>query len=373
MSLLPTATKHGDGQQLCQEPNWYTDRGKVVQHGPAYQQPGEGWEQKKCTVCEMLDDERRAAQALHRAAFSTSMTTAFDEVRALQKSGSDMYDQKITAKEIAEKANEEVKDGESNSTVSVDDKNDDKADKTSQESQQNQAKPALSYIAMIAKAILNSPAGRLSLGSIYKFITDNFPYYRNCGTGWRNSVRHNLSLNECFVKAGRCEDGKGNYWAIHPIYLRDFARGDFRQRRRSRRRGRKKELDIGYVYPPMVMYNRLPTAVPMQSPYAEYARDYPMHMPYLTPQYTVYQPDYATQPIYGDKFFPPPPERPQTHIPTDKLMESAFRRPVSMMPTFAPHIPSSVAIPPPINSTLKRWPSGPSLHDHVLHQRLLKQ
>jgi hypothetical protein len=33
-------------------------------------------------------------------------------------------------------------------------------------------------------------------------------------------VRHNLSLNECFIKAGRCESGKGNYWAIHVSALR---------------------------------------------------------------------------------------------------------------------------------------------------------
>lgn len=109
-------------------------------------------------------------------------------------------------------------------------------------------KPSMSYIALIAKAILESQHKRLSLGSIYMWIEKNYPYYLNKGQGWRNSVRHNLSLNDCFIKAGRCEDGKGNYWAIHPANIQDFMRGDFRQRRRSRRRGRKKDCDLGMYH-----------------------------------------------------------------------------------------------------------------------------
>lgn len=35
-------------------------------------------------------------------------------------------------------------------------------------------------------------------------------------------MRHNLSLNQCFAKAGRAENGKGNYWTIHPSNLEDF-------------------------------------------------------------------------------------------------------------------------------------------------------
>ncbi|XP_010002619.1 PREDICTED: fork head domain-containing protein FD5-like [Chaetura pelagica] len=104
-------------------------------------------------------------------------------------------------------------------------------------------KPPLSYIALIAKAILSSPTNKLNLAAIYKYIEDNFPFYRNKGRGWRNSVRHNLSLNDCFIKVGRCEDGKGNYWSIHPSNFNDFVHGDFRQHRRSRRRGRQKELE----------------------------------------------------------------------------------------------------------------------------------
>lgn len=104
--------------------------------------------------------------------------------------------------------------------------------------QDSDMKPTHSYIALIAMAILSSSGKKMILGDIYEYISDNFPYYRNKDKSWRNSIRHNLSLNECFIKAGRSENGKGNYWAIHPANLEDFANGDFR-RRRARRRVRK--------------------------------------------------------------------------------------------------------------------------------------
>uniref|UniRef100_A0A8C6ZNN7 Fork-head domain-containing protein n=1 Tax=Nothoprocta perdicaria TaxID=30464 RepID=A0A8C6ZNN7_NOTPE len=98
-------------------------------------------------------------------------------------------------------------------------------------------KPSQSYIALISTAILSSPEKKLLLSDIYQWIMDHYPYFKN-KKSWRNSVRHNLSLNECFVKAGRSDNGKGHFWAIHPANLEDFAKGDY-HRRRARRRIRR--------------------------------------------------------------------------------------------------------------------------------------
>ncbi|GAB1598888.1 hypothetical protein Ahia01_000166000 [Argonauta hians] len=96
-------------------------------------------------------------------------------------------------------------------------------------------KPSHSYIGLIAMAILNSKEKKLVLSDIYQWILDNYPYFRTRGPGWRNSIRHNLSLNDCFIKAGRSANGKGHYWAIHPANIEDFNKGDFRRRRAQRR------------------------------------------------------------------------------------------------------------------------------------------
>ncbi|XP_074650267.1 uncharacterized protein LOC141905326 [Tubulanus polymorphus] len=96
-------------------------------------------------------------------------------------------------------------------------------------------KPSHSYIGLIAMAILSHKENKLVLSDIYQWILDNYAYFRARGPGWRNSIRHNLSLNDCFIKAGRSANGKGHYWAIHPANIEDFKKGDFRRRRAQRR------------------------------------------------------------------------------------------------------------------------------------------
>ena len=102
-----------------------------------------------------------------------------------------------------------------------------------------------SYTAIIAQAILSSADKKLPLGCIYEYIAETFPEFLKKGQGWRNCVRHNLSLSECFIKAGRARNGRGNYWGIHPRYIKNFSKGDFRKRRASHR-PRNRELSLGY-------------------------------------------------------------------------------------------------------------------------------
>ncbi|CBY10121.1 unnamed protein product [Oikopleura dioica] len=107
---------------------------------------------------------------------------------------------------------------------------------------QNQAelfklvRPPYSYSALIAMSIQNAPDKRLTLAQIYQYVADNFPFYKRSKAGWQNSIRHNLSLNDCFRKVPRDENdpGKGNYWQLDNNCEKMFDNGNFRRRRKRR-------------------------------------------------------------------------------------------------------------------------------------------
>jgi len=112
-------------------------------------------------------------------------------------------------------------------------------------------RPPYSYIALIAMAITSAPDGRMTLAEIYRYISERFPYFRlnadPAGRGgcearrWQNSIRHNLSLNDCFVRVDRSTgtdkktsrtDGKGGYWTLHPLCHDMFVDGSLQRRAR---------------------------------------------------------------------------------------------------------------------------------------------
>ncbi|XP_039457439.1 forkhead box protein M1-like isoform X2 [Oreochromis aureus] len=77
-------------------------------------------------------------------------------------------------------------------------------------------RPPYSYMAMIQFAINSRKNRRMTLNEIYLWIEDNFPYYRDVGKlSWKNSIRHNLSLHDLFIRE-TSPDGKMSFWTIRP-------------------------------------------------------------------------------------------------------------------------------------------------------------
>ncbi|XP_034546004.1 forkhead box protein N2 [Notolabrus celidotus] len=83
------------------------------------------------------------------------------------------------------------------------------------------SKPPYSFSSLIFMAIEDSPDKRLPVKDIYDWIVNNFPFYRTASGGWRNSVRHNLSLSKSFRRIHRDKSqsvGKGSLWCVCPEY-----------------------------------------------------------------------------------------------------------------------------------------------------------
>nr|QOI08485.1 FoxO [Haliotis discus hannai] len=79
----------------------------------------------------------------------------------------------------------------------------------------------LSYADLITKAIQSSPEKRLTLSQIYDWMVQNVPYFKDKGdstssAGWKNSIRHNLSLHSRFMRIQNEGTGKSSWWVINP-------------------------------------------------------------------------------------------------------------------------------------------------------------
>ncbi|XP_036046625.1 forkhead box protein O1 [Onychomys torridus] len=79
----------------------------------------------------------------------------------------------------------------------------------------------LSYADLITKAIESSAEKRLTLSQIYEWMVKSVPYFKdkgdsNSSAGWKNSIRHNLSLHSKFIRVQNEGTGKSSWWMLNP-------------------------------------------------------------------------------------------------------------------------------------------------------------
>ncbi|KAK2579112.1 hypothetical protein KPH14_001283 [Odynerus spinipes] len=104
------------------------------------------------------------------------------------------------------------------------------------------AKPPFSYATIICLA-MRANNNKVSLSNIYAWIRENFLFYKYADPAWQNSIRHNLSLNKCFVKLPRSKDepGKGGFWKLDLERMEEGKRTRRRASTTQRNRGSRKQ------------------------------------------------------------------------------------------------------------------------------------
>jgi hypothetical protein len=82
-------------------------------------------------------------------------------------------------------------------------------------------KPCKPYCKIIAYGIAKCASRMMSLNDIYAFFAQHFAGFKtsDATTGWKNTIRHNLSHQKYFVKSSVSspEPGKGVMWMFDPV------------------------------------------------------------------------------------------------------------------------------------------------------------
>ena len=78
-----------------------------------------------------------------------------------------------------------------------------------------------SYAELISLAITSAPGQRMTLNMIYEWLINNLQFFAERrdmekSAGWKNSIRHNLSLHQKFKKIPNETSGKSSWWVINP-------------------------------------------------------------------------------------------------------------------------------------------------------------
>ncbi|GLG98489.1 Fork head domain transcription factor slp1 [Gryllus bimaculatus] len=78
-------------------------------------------------------------------------------------------------------------------------------------------KPPFTYTELIEQALREK--GELTVSGIYCWISEHFPFYKADDDRWKNSVRHNLSINPHFRKGSKASQGAGHLWRVANLEL----------------------------------------------------------------------------------------------------------------------------------------------------------
>ncbi|XP_026047786.1 forkhead box protein N1 isoform X1 [Astatotilapia calliptera] len=203
-------------------------------------------------------------------------------------------------------------------------------------------KPIYSYSILIFMALKNSKTGSLPVSEIYSFMTEHFPYFKTAPDGWKNSVRHNLSLNKCFEKVENKNGStsrKGCLWALNPAKVEKMQEELHKWRRKDPvtiRRSMAKPEDLDRLLgerperlrsvPPNPKSGTLTRATPVYNPSAftcTPAELRPACQPicqslyaHLQPQQPFYLPPAVTHPSNSFALFSPCGQQPAAGIPS---------------------------------------------------------
>ncbi|XP_076810054.1 uncharacterized protein LOC143452816 [Clavelina lepadiformis] len=226
---------------------------------------------------------------------------------------------------------------------------------------QRRPKPPFSYIALIAMAIKDSPTGKLTLAEINDYLMKKFPFFRGPYTGWRNSVRHNLSLNECFRKILRDPSrpwGKDNYWTINPNSEYTFADGVFRRRRKrlARKYSHMSSHGVMTLSPTPSVTSQGSSSCDPRSDSESTGSPVPFSIDSILSR-------------KGPQAASPPSQIWQTFVPKSPPLTPVFRFPMS-----APHcdaIPTSLYVSQPVLG-YKQMMMDPITYQHLIHAHTLQ-